>query len=139
MPLPHLLYEIIYRRNDIYYFCTGSPFESQTGFTIRRPEEYGGDRVYATFEEIRDDFAATNLHPGDLKSNVERYLNVLLDPIRKKFQSTPELQKLLSQAYPPEKPKASAGGDKLGNGNFFPSPHTLPKFLWKENYIENLK
>ena len=98
----------------IFIFNLGSPFESEKGFTIRRPEEFGGDRVYSSFEEIRDDFAAKNLHPGDLKTNVERYLNVLLDPIRKKFQSSPELQKLVSQAYPPEKKeKSNAGaGDK---------------------------
>lgn len=39
------------------------------------------------------------LHPGDLKAAVENYLNQLLDPIRKKFDS-PEMRKLVESAYP---------------------------------------
>ena len=42
------------------------------------------------------------MHPGDLKASVEIYLNELLDPIRKSFE-TPENKKLVSQAYPVEK------------------------------------
>merc|ERR1719295_2019140 len=37
---------------------------------------------------------------GDLKNAVEKYLNQLLDPVRKKFE-TPELKKLTAAAYPP--------------------------------------
>jgi tyrosyl-tRNA synthetase len=37
-----------------------------------------------------------------LKASVEIYLNQLLEPIRKEFD-TPELKKLTSQAYPVEK------------------------------------
>ena len=43
-----------------------------------------------------------DLHPGDLKSAVEKYLNELLEPIRQDF-STPEMKKLTSSAYPVEK------------------------------------
>lgn len=39
------------------------------------------------------------VHPGDLKASVERYLNRLLEPIRKKFEA-PELKKLTASAYP---------------------------------------
>jgi tyrosyl-tRNA synthetase len=41
-----------------------------------------------------------NLHPGDLKLAVEKYLNKLLDPIREIFKD-PKLKKLTDSAYPP--------------------------------------
>ena len=55
------------------YSVLGSPFEAETGFTIKRPEQFGGDKVYPTFEQLSSDFAQKLLHPGDLKTNVERY------------------------------------------------------------------
>ena len=91
----------------------GSPFASESGFTIKRPEQLPRDKVYTTFEQLNSDFAEKLLHPGDLKSNVERYLNTLLEPIRKKFES-PELKKLVSQAYPQE--SASKKKAAVSNG-----------------------
>lgn len=43
--------------------------------------------------------ACQTIHPGDLKASVETALNLLLEPIRKKFES-PELRKLTNKAYP---------------------------------------
>jgi len=40
-----------------------------------------------------------SVHPGDLKSSVERYLNELLDPVRAEFSSA-ENQRLIKAAYP---------------------------------------
>jgi hypothetical protein len=43
------------------------------------------------------------VHPGDLKNGVAGYLNGLLDPIRKEFESE-EMQELILNAYPPPAP-----------------------------------
>jgi tyrosyl-tRNA synthetase len=48
-----------------------------------------------------------NLHPGDLKSATEKYLNAILEPIRKEFESD-ELKKLTLEAYPPPDKKQKA-------------------------------
>jgi len=78
-------------------------------FVIERPAEHGGNATYANYQDLETAFAADQVHPGDLKSAVERYLNRLLDPVRKAFD-TPELQKLTARAYPPpEKAKPSGG------------------------------
>lgn len=42
------------------------------------------------------------LHPADLKSAVEAYLNCLLTPVRAEFES-PEMKKMVAKAYPVEK------------------------------------
>merc|ERR1712012_570710 len=41
-------------------------------FTIKRSEKYGGDVSYATYQELENAFAKEEIHPGDLKSAVER-------------------------------------------------------------------
>jgi len=45
-------------------------------------------------------FAKEQIHPADLKASVEKYLNGLLEPVRKTFE-TPEMKKLIVTAYPP--------------------------------------
>jgi len=69
-------------------------------FTINRPEQHGGDVSFGDFETLEQSFAKEDIHPGDLKSAVEKYLNRLLDPVRKAFEAT-ELKKLALEAYPP--------------------------------------
>jgi tyrosyl-tRNA synthetase len=70
------------------------------GFTVHRNPENGGDSTYSTYEELELAFSKEEIHPGDLKSAVEIYINKLLEPIRKKFEE-PALKKLTEKAYPP--------------------------------------
>lgn len=79
---------------------------SDNQFQIRRKPEFGGDKLYTMYQDLEDDFRDEQLHPGDLKSAVEVHLNRLLDPIRKKF-STPEMQEIRKQAYPPPPSKSA--------------------------------
>jgi len=72
---------------------------------ISRPEQYGGDVKYSSYEEIRKDFVEQKLHPGDLKKGVETKINELLDNIQKYFQSSEEFQKLANIAFPVKKDK----------------------------------
>ncbi|KAG8237210.1 hypothetical protein J437_LFUL016047 [Ladona fulva] len=76
-----------------------SLFKPGEGFQVHRNPEFGGDRTFMSYESLEEAFAKEELHPGDLKAATEVYLNKLLDPIRKTFE-TPELKKLLEKAYP---------------------------------------
>jgi len=91
-------------------------------FVIDRPAEHGGNATYSSYQALEDEFAADKVHPGDLKSAVEKYLNRLLDPVRKVFE-TPELQKLSSKAYPPPE-KVKPSGGKGGGGGKSNAPAT---------------
>lgn len=71
-------------------------------FVITRDAAHGGDLTFATYQELEDSFAKQELHPGDLKTGVEVYINKLLEPIRKKFDA-PDLKKLAESAYPSPK------------------------------------
>ncbi|XP_075160705.1 tyrosyl-tRNA synthetase [Haematobia irritans] len=77
-----------------------SLFKEGEGFEINRAEENGGDMTFNNYVDLEQYFAESKLHPGDLKAAVEKYINKLLEPIRKEFEK-PELQKLCAAAYPP--------------------------------------
>lgn len=74
-------------------------------FHISRNEANGGNLNFNTYEELEICFAEQNLHPADLKSAIEFYINRLLEPIRKVFDE-PTMKNLVAKAYPvPVKPK----------------------------------
>ncbi|PWB54764.1 MAG: tyrosine--tRNA ligase [Candidatus Methanoperedenaceae archaeon] len=50
---------------------------------ITRPEKYGGNLNYNSYEALESDFAAKTLHPMDLKAAAARYMNEILEPVRK--------------------------------------------------------
>ena len=53
--------------------------------TIHRPEKYGGDLHYPTYEELEAEFASKELHPMDLKAGAAEYMNQILEPVREKM------------------------------------------------------
>nr|CAG8574964.1 672_t:CDS:2 [Entrophospora candida] len=74
-------------------------------FTIKRPEKYGGDVNYEDYQSLENDFRDKKVHPGDLKASITQNINAILEPIRKKWESDPELQELVKKAYPEPAPK----------------------------------
>jgi len=49
---------------------------------IKRPEKYGGDLHYDSYEALEADFATKALHPMDLKAAAAEYMNDILEPVR---------------------------------------------------------
>ncbi|XP_034947749.1 tyrosine--tRNA ligase, cytoplasmic [Chelonus insularis] len=70
-------------------------------YLVPRPAEFGGDIYFEKYEDLEASFAKEEIHPGDLKAAVEYYINRLLDPIRKEFESDSNLKSLSNKAYPP--------------------------------------
>ncbi|XP_057683741.1 tyrosine--tRNA ligase, cytoplasmic-like [Corythoichthys intestinalis] len=99
------------QNNGVLSFVKFVLFPLRGVFSIKRDAKFGGDKVYAAYEEVEKDFVEELIHPGDLKASVEAALNELLDPIRKKFQSE-ELRKLTNAAYPTTKTKGAGKGAK---------------------------
>ena len=63
--------------------------------TVERPEKFGGNKKYKTYEEIEKDFIDKKLHPLDLKKTVAKEINKLIESVRKKKA----LHKLYKEAY----------------------------------------
>jgi tyrosyl-tRNA synthetase len=66
-------------------------------FEVSRPEAYGGNRAYLTYEEVAADYASGALHPGDLKAALVVALNAILQPVRDHFENSAEAKALLKQ------------------------------------------
>ncbi|KAJ1925620.1 Tyrosine--tRNA ligase cytoplasmic [Tieghemiomyces parasiticus] len=75
-------------------------------FTIQRPEKYGGNSVYTTYEALEKEFAEKLVHPGDLKKSVAQGINDLLAPVQAYFANNIEYNGIAELAYPPPPVKA---------------------------------
>ena len=82
--LPLLKYTIMVIKQD-----------SNSFFTIERPEKFGGNIKYKTYKEIEEDFINKKLHPLDLKKAIAREINNLIETVRK----NKTLHKLYKEAY----------------------------------------
>ncbi|WWC70355.1 phosphoribosylaminoimidazolesuccinocarboxamide synthase [Kwoniella pini CBS 10737] len=71
-----------------------------TLFSISRPEKFGGNVHFKSYEELEKAYIAEEVHPGDLKSAVTEALIQLLAPIRKAFDEDEEWQEIERLAYP---------------------------------------
>ena len=58
--------------------------------TVERPEKFGGNKTYPTYQELEIDYFAGNLHPLDLKNGVAKTLADWFEPIREWVQKNPE-------------------------------------------------
>ncbi|MEK6816036.1 MAG: tyrosine--tRNA ligase [Nanoarchaeota archaeon] len=66
-------------------------------FVIERPEKFGGNAAYNDYDSLEKDFKEKKIHPLDLKNALAKEVNLLLEPVRKRFDKKPEL---LAKAYP---------------------------------------
>jgi tyrosyl-tRNA synthetase len=78
------------KENPILEYCRYIIFESFDrlridGMKIERPAKFGGDIIIRSFVELENKFAAKEIHPQDLKKEVSRLLNELIEPVRRHF------------------------------------------------------
>ncbi|MBI4163725.1 MAG: tyrosine--tRNA ligase [Candidatus Aenigmarchaeota archaeon] len=66
-------------------------------FIVKRPEKFGGDVSFKTYEELEKIFVNKKLHPADLKKALAEEVNKLLEPIRKAAKGKEDL---IKKAYP---------------------------------------
>jgi tyrosyl-tRNA synthetase len=64
---------------------------------VERPEEYGGNLTYETYDDLEADFLSGELHPADLKPAAGEAISEVIAPIRERLNDQPEL---LREAYP---------------------------------------
>lgn len=64
---------------------------------IERPEKFGGNISFKTYLDLEKTFAAKKVHPMDLKAVLIKYLDQLIEPVRRHFEEDSEAKKLLEQ------------------------------------------
>lgn len=88
------------KENPVLEYCKYIIFESFdrlniSEFVVERPEKWGGTLKFKTYAELAEAFEKKLLHPMDLKTSVVKYLDQLLQPVRKHFEENVEAKKLL--------------------------------------------
>lgn len=68
-------------------------------FTINRPEQYGGNISYESFEELAEQFKGNKLSSVDLKQGVSSWLNSLLENVRNKLNTNPTFIESIAKGY----------------------------------------
>ncbi len=62
---------------------------------IERPEKFGGDISFKTYQELEETFGKKLIHPMDVKQKLFKLLNQLIEPVRRHFQENKQAKKLL--------------------------------------------
>lgn len=73
-------------------------FHEFDSMDIERPDKFGGDISYGSYEELEADFGQKKLHPGDLKGAVSRYLVKIVAPIRDSVSLSDELRETIQNS-----------------------------------------
>jgi len=82
--------------NPVLEVCRFVIFPDLEGkpFLIERPEKFGGNLQFTTYQELANAFVA-GLHPLDLKNATAQHINTILEPVHTFFEKHPEnLQKM---------------------------------------------
>ena len=75
--------EKIVKENPILEISRLIIFPRIETFKISRPEKYGGNVEYNSYEELEEAYVKGDLFPLDLKNAVTEYLEIIIAPIRK--------------------------------------------------------
>ncbi|MCJ7450402.1 MAG: tyrosine--tRNA ligase [Candidatus Nanohaloarchaeota archaeon QJJ-9] len=77
--------------NSLIEICKYHVYGADKTLKVERPEKYGGDVEYGSYEELVDAYTSGDLHPADLKSAVADFVVEQLEPVRERFRKEPEL------------------------------------------------
>ncbi len=89
--------EKIAEENPVLEYAKYIVFEKFDSLKIERPEKFGGNIEYNSYNDLEVDFVNGNLHPADLKTSVANSVNELLEPVRKHFEKNKKAADLLKQ------------------------------------------
>ena len=68
--------------NPILHLFRYHIFPRFSDVTIKRPDKFGGNLDYMSYESLEKDFISGTLHPLDMKNAAIGHINEILDPVR---------------------------------------------------------
>ena len=93
--------EGIVEDNPVLEYCKYIIFEKlkeqDKNFIIERPEKWGGNLEFNSYDDLEEDFVAKKIHPMDLKSASAKYINDFLEPVRAHFEKNKKAKELLEK------------------------------------------
>ncbi len=83
--------------NPILEYFKYIVFEKFDKVLIERPEKFGGDLKFNSYDKLEKAFSEKKIHPLDLKNCCAKYINFLLDPVREHFKKNKKAKSLLEK------------------------------------------
>ncbi len=72
-------------------------FQRIKKITIERPEKFGGNLEFDSYENLEKTFVEKGFHPLDLKLTCAKYINEFLEPVREHFEKDKKAKALLEK------------------------------------------
>ena len=85
----------VVKENPMIEYSKYLIFEKFNVMEIKRSEKFGGDLVIENYHELEKLYSEGKIHPIDLKNSVAYYINVMIAPVREKFEKDAKLKRLL--------------------------------------------
>lgn len=89
--------EGIVDKNPVLEISKHIIFHEFKEFSVERPDKFGGNVTYTSYQDLETDFAQKKLHPSDLKATVSKYVTDIIRPIREKIVLTEELSEAIKK------------------------------------------
>jgi len=89
--------EGITEENPIFEYNKYIIFEKFDAIKIERPEKFGGNIEFNSYNELEKSFKEKKLHPMDLKQATAGYLDKLIEPVRQKLEKNKTAKKLADE------------------------------------------
>ena len=89
--------EGVLEENPILEYCKYIIFEKFDAMKIERPEKFGGNIEFNSYNELEKSFKEKKLHPMDLKQAAASYLDKLIEPVRAKLDKNKTAKKLAEE------------------------------------------
>lgn len=83
--------------NPVLEYAKYIVFELKNKLNIERPEKYGGNLSFNSYEELESAFEKGDLKSIDLKQGVANAINELLEPTRQHFENDKKAKSLLEK------------------------------------------
>lgn len=83
--------------NPVLEYARYIIFERFDSIEIKRPEKFGGNISFGSYDELEKAFENRKVHPMDLKNATAEYINKLLEPVREHFRKNANAKKLLEK------------------------------------------
>ena len=72
-------------------------FEKFNSLEIKRKKEFGGNIKFNSYKELENSFLKKEIHPTDLKNDLIKRLNELIEPVREHFKKDLKAKKILEE------------------------------------------
>lgn len=86
--------EKVITENPVLEYCKYVVFAKEDKMLIERPEKFGGNVEYSSYDQLEKAYESGELFPLDLKLALIKYLNTYLEPVRKHFENNAEAKAL---------------------------------------------